>query len=628
MSQEFDDLKDRNATSLAGYLSGYRDSMGTFQWIWNNLVNDKAKYWAKIFACIVVVQTTCEMLMSVPVRYLVDGVIAKEMACIVWGMVAYATLQIVPRILNWFALFVRNHIGCENLSSLDYAMNKLFFGKSLGQHMHESSMLSSANMEKGRMRVIQVQEVIYNDAIASVSGLSIAFLLLWWTSVFAGVVVSCLFLSVVVWSLYLNRQVMIHCLPIDREYRAYSRYRAERWDHVERVKVNGKETEEVSDMNQRFANLLESERQFWKWYDSMKTIRGLINSCGVIVIVAYAVYQSYIGVWSVGLLFPLIAWGGFVKDNLWRIGELEHQMNWNLPSVYALKQTLEVPSDIERGNTRLDQAQGVSVEFQNVSHAYPLRAPTEESQGQNTDGRFVLKNVSFSVERGKKVALIGESGAGKTTIMRLLYRACDPTAGAILVNGINLRDVCANDWARSIGYIAQHPQVFDGTIRYNMTYALTPEERRQITDAELWALMKKLRIDFGARLTQGLDTMVGRNGIKLSGGQAQRLMIGAATIKNPSFMIIDEATSSLDSTTEKEVQRGLAEVLGPDISALIITHRLSTVRSLCDTFVVLRSTDALTNGDAQVEAIGNSFEELYQISPTFRRLAEDQDIVL
>ena len=210
--------------------------------------------------------------------------------------------------------------------------------------------------------------------------------------------------------------------------------------------------------------------------------------------------------------------------------------------------------------------------------------------------------------------------------MRLLLRYADPDAGCIHVNGYKLNEVNLESWMRLVGYIPQHPQVFDGTIRYNLTYGLTEQERQKITDDELWRIMKLLQIDFGARLTDGLDTLVGRNGIKLSGGQAQRLMIGAAAIKRPLFMVIDEATSSLDSTTEKLVHDGLVQVLSGNVSALVIAHRLSTVRDLCDKFVVLRESTCLTGNDSQVEATASTFEELYRISPTFRRLADDQGI--
>ncbi|MBI4134569.1 MAG: ATP-binding cassette domain-containing protein [Candidatus Sungbacteria bacterium] len=131
---------------------------------------------------------------------------------------------------------------------------------------------------------------------------------------------------------------------------------------------------------------------------------------------------------------------------------------------------------------------------------------------------------------------------------------------------------------------------------------------------------------FGARLTEGLETRVGERGIRLSGGEAQRLMIGAAAIKRPPFMLIDEATSSLDSSTERVVQAGLAQVLSSGASALIIAHRLSTVRHLCTKFIVLRPAEEVNGDPSQIEAVGTSFEELFQVSSTFGRLAADQGI--
>ena len=178
---------------------------------------------------------------------------------------------------------------------------------------------------------------------------------------------------------------------------------------------------------------------------------------------------------------------------------------------------------------------------------------------------------------------------------------------------------------RCTGYIAQNPDVFDGTIRENLCYRVLGSDQVP-ADPDLWELMRGLEIDFGKRLDKGLETKVGKHGLKLSGGQAQRLMIGAAVIGNPWFMVIDEATSSLDSTTERKVQRGLTKILSGNTSALIVAHRLSTVRHLCTKFVVLKPALEVRNGDSQVEAVGSSFEELYMTSPTFRQLADDQEI--
>jgi ABC-type multidrug transport system fused ATPase/permease subunit len=269
---------------------------------------------------------------------------------------------------------------------------------------------------------------------------------------------------------------------------------------------------------------------------------------------------------------------------------------------------------------KLEQDQPITIEFKDIKHIYPA----EEGE-DNKKAKPVLDEISAMIKPGDKVGLLGTSGVGKTTIMRLLMRYMDPTSGSIIINGVDLRDLELGSWLNRIAFVPQESQVLDGTIKYNLLYGLPEEEKAKISDEELWKLMRLLQVDFGERLTQGLKTRVGRNGIKLSGGQAQRLCIAAAVLKNPSFMIIDEATSSLDSTTEKLVQQGLEKVLTKDRGALIVTHRLNTVRRICNKFILLDS-----NGDScgRVAAVADSFEELAAISPKFRSLAQDQGIEL
>ena len=257
------------------------------------------------------------------------------------------------------------------------------------------------------------------------------------------------------------------------------------------------------------------------------------------------------------------------------------------------------------------------IQFQAVGYHY-------EHQTDDKNATPTLENVSFSIEPGEKVALIGPSGAGKSTIMKLLLRYMDPTEGRILIDGVDLRNMHLGTWLTQIGYVAQQFEVFNGTIRYNLTYGLSEERKEKITDDDIWEIMRTLQIDFGDRLNEGLDTRIGYNGIKLSGGQNQRLMIGAAALKEPRFMIIDEATSSLDATTERLVQDGLEKVLD-HCGALIVTHRLNTVRRICDRFILIDRTDGR---GGMVQAVANSFEELADISETFRTLAADQGIEL
>jgi ABC-type multidrug transport system fused ATPase/permease subunit len=322
---------------------------------------------------------------------------------------------------------------------------------------------------------------------------------------------------------------------------------------------------------------------------------------------------------ALGSLWFLVSWGSQFSTTLWHIGHIEHQFNFYTPSIMGMKEALTVPIGLRTFEqpTAITPAQPFRVEFESVGYHY-------EHQSPDKDAIPTLENVSFTIEPGEKVALIGPSGAGKSTIMKLLLRYMDPTEGRIRIDGVDLRQIQLGTWLSQIGYVAQQFEVFDGTIRYNLTYGLSEERKRTITDDDIWNVMRMLQIDFGDRLIDGLDTRIGFNGIKLSGGQNQRLMIGAAALKEPRFMIIDEATSSLDATTERLVQDGLARVLH-NCGALIVTHRLNTVRRICDRFILLDRDEGC---GGTIHAIADSFEALAEISPAFRGLAIDQGIEL
>jgi ATP-binding cassette subfamily B protein len=477
-------------------------------------------------------------------------------------------------------------------------------------------------VEKGRSRVFEVTTNIAFNFVVSILEMVLAFIFLWIMFPAAGAAITLFAPIHLLTSLGLNRSVVVQCTPIDVLYRKVNRFRVERWDNVERVKTCGKETAETQKLLFDFDALLKRDRKFWLWFIRMLGWRGLINLITALAIIVYSVWNISMGNWTIGMLIPLVTWVRQIVDKLWQLGDLELKLNWNLPAVLSLRNALTIQPDVvdTADALELTKDDSLRVELLNISHRY--------GQLGGQASMRVLENVNFVIEPGEKVALLGDSGAGKTTLMRLVQRFFDPADGVISINGFDLRQIRLASWTRFVGYIPQQPQVLDGTIRYNLLYGLSEEERDTISDDELWRVMRLLKIDFGERLTDGLDTVVGRRGIRLSGGQAQRLMIGAAVLKKPCFMVIDEATSSLDSTTERAVQDGLQRLLGHNVSALIVTHRLSTVRDICSKFVVLRAIEDVAVGESQVEYTGSSFAELYEHSSVFRRLANDQGVAI
>lgn len=621
------------------YLVEMRETFRVFSWVWRELIGPESKRWSRRMLIPIVASSIFGMAQPWLVKWMLDGIIGRSARLIVIGLVGFLGCMLLRQLANYLTMYFREFMLGANDVRIDQRISQMFFSKSLGQHLKDNSTLSVGNMEKGRGRVMFIQEMILFNWMSTMLNLFITFFFLWYLSRFVGLVITLLLLNYFVWTLFLNRRCLEACTPLDAEFRKHNRYRVERWDKIERVKTCGKETEEADHITEWKKGIFVQDRKFWLWFIKMINFRSLIDVAVLTLIMVYGAWRAWEGVWTIGLLYPLFSWSQVFTNNMWMISQMEHQLNSAMPSVRSMMEALNAPSDVvDRPEAAALPAEArPRVEFCGVGHTYAAAGLDEDEAGlaapaANTASgakpKAVLTNVSFSVESGEKVALIGSSGAGKTTIMRLLQRYMDPEKGSILVDGRDLRDYRLATWTSALGYIAQQPQVLDGTIRSNLLYGLPPAERDKVTDEDLWSLIRRLKIDFGDRLTDGLDTKVGRNGIKLSGGEAQRLMIGAAAMRRPRFMVIDEATSSLDSSTEKEVQRGLAEVLAGDMGALIIAHRLSTVRRLCTKFVVLRSSEEMVNGEPQIEAVAGSFEELYRISPTFRRLADDQGVVI
>lgn len=201
--------------------------------------------------------------------------------------------------------------------------------------------------------------------------------------------------------------------------------------------------------------------------------------------------------------------------------------------------------------------------------------------GYRSDGRRALDGVSFRVDPGETVALVGRSGAGKTTAVSLLLRLFDPQAGSITIGGRDLRELPIEDLRRLIAVVAQDTYLFHGTVRHNLLVA-----KADATDAELEAAARAARAhDFIAELPEGYDTLIGERGLRLSGGERQRLAIARALLKDAPVLVLDEATSAIDGASEAAIQAALAD-LTTGRTTLVVAHRLSTVRA-ADRIVVL-----------------------------------------
>lgn len=255
----------------------------------------------------------------------------------------------------------------------------------------------------------------------------------------------------------------------------------------------------------------------------------------------------------------------------------------------------------------------VSVEFDGVSFGYPsadkvsLASLEEVATLDSREGAEVLHEVSFRAEPGRMIALVGSSGAGKSTIAQLLPRLYDVDGGSVRLNGVDVRDLTAASIRETLGMVTQDGHLFHESVRANLTLA-----RPGASEGDIWDALRRSRLDgLVASLPDGLDTVVGERGYRFSGGERQRLTIARLLLARQRVVILDEATAHLDSTSEAAVQEALAEAL-EGRTALVIAHRLSTVRAADLILVIEEGRVAERGTHTELLAAGGRYEELYR----------------
>jgi ATP-binding cassette subfamily B protein len=345
---------------------------------------------------------------------------------------------------------------------------------------------------------------------------------------------------------------------------------AEAINQVRVVKSYLQESRELNNFKSHYRKIVSTTKPQSRFWHRQDIIRRLILNFIFLIVFVYIFVETAHGVYGLGTMVLLIQYAMLIRIPIFSISFLVDQSQRAVANTKDYFKIMDIqPAIADHPGARPLKLKQGKVSFENVSFGY--------------DHELVLKNISFTLLPNTKVALVGESGEGKTTISSLLLRFYEVTAGRICIDGQDINTVTQSSVREAIGVVFQDPALFSGTIRENIAYANPLASEEQVIAAAKDANAH----EFIVKYEKGYDSEIGEHGVKLSGGQKQRIAIARAILKDAPILILDEATSSLDSRSEQKVQQALNRLM-ENRTTLIIAHRLSTIQHV-DTVITLKN---------------------------------------
>ena len=521
-------------------------------------------------------------------------------------VVAYNFGRVIATTLNQVrdALFAR--VGQHAVRRLAYRTFGHLHDLSLRFHLERRTGGLSRIIERGTTGIETIVRFTILNTVPTILEFALAAAVIWYQFSFFYVAV----IAVTVWAyVWFTVRASDWRITIRREMNesdtdAHSKA-IDSLLNYETVKYFGNEGREAARFDRSMARYEAAAVRTWTSLAWLNFGQTVIFSVGMGIVMIMSARAVVAGTQTIGDFVLINALMMQLSIPLNFIGFVYREIKQGLADIEAMFALLEVPPEVtdRPGAPPLAMSRG-AVRFEDVRFSYD---PTRE----------ILKGISFDVPADATVAIVGPSGAGKSTVSRLLYRFYDIDAGRILIDGQDIRDVAQDSLRAAIGIVPQDTVLFNDTIGYNIRYG-----RWDASDAEMRQAAEMAQVaSFIERLPQGYDTQVGERGLKLSGGEKQRVAIARTILKGPPILILDEATSALDTATEQEIQTALEEV-SQNRTTLVIAHRLSTVVN-ADSIIVLQDGEIAEQGThAELIARGGLYAAMWDRQREADEMAE------
>lgn len=500
-----------------------------------------------------------------------------------------------------------------------------FFSISMGQHHAGHSIIKRSIMSKGEAAVAGIVNMGIYELVPTIL---MVFIPLGLLLVKVPIIGACVIFVIICYAIYTvkyNTSFSPRLRKLDTLSNTVSKKRGEVIENADLVFANAQEERVRRECDEEKNTEGLQGKPVWLSYGVCFYGGQFFLIISQTLCIAISAYLARKGTITPGTFVAVVIWIGSALGTLTNISHVQRNLMKNLAPVSKYFRFLDYQPDILMPDkpVPIENLQG-RIEFRHVSFTYRKRTDKDslnDDEGEETSTKEhqeipALQDISLVLDPGKRYAFVGPSGAGKSTLIGLVLRAYDSQAGHVLIDGVDIRMLDYRELRRNIGLVPQDVALFDGSMRYNITFGLNGSADK-VTNEQLDHISKLSRVsEFSNKLENGWDTLVGERGLKLSGGQRQRVGIARALIKNPQILIFDEATSSLDTENEAIIRESIREA-SVGKTTIIIAHRLATVKDV-DKIFVFDEGKLVEQG---------SHEELVQKDGYYRRLVHNQVIL-